>query len=66
MHALVHLQDVTKMEDWYKVSREDLVRLGGGGLYRHYESKYNLLRSIYPKYLVHICVLNGLISLGFF
>ena len=36
------------MDDWYQVSRQDIVQHGGAGLFRYYPSLGYILKAVYP------------------
>lgn len=42
--------EINSLEDWYKISINQLRSSGGGGLYEHYGSMINLLKAIYPEH----------------
>jgi len=39
-----------QLEDWYKISRKDLVAKGGRKLFTEYKSLEQALRTIYPSF----------------
>ncbi len=41
---------ITTLDDWYNVSKDELVQAGGSSLYIHHGSMYKLLCSVYPSY----------------
>ncbi len=47
--------DIKNLEDWYKVTVNELKQVGGGTLFSHYGSMSKLLTTLYPEYLVVSC-----------
>lgn len=50
------------MEDFYSLSRADLFKHGGVGVYQKYKSLGNLLKAVYPEY-PHITLQNSISKL---
>ena len=39
-----------QLSDWYRISRQQVIDLGGRGLFHYYSSLPELLRTVYPQY----------------
>src|SRR4051812_46748803 len=51
MAQVAHKQNVKSMEDWYKITREDIVANGGSTLLSKYrDSPFKLITSTYPDH----------------
>ncbi len=48
---MITYEDITKLDDWYKVTAEKLFQVGGKALYYHHRSRAKLLSAVYPEYL---------------
>eukprot|EP01114_Cavostelium_apophysatum_P003810 TRINITY_DN13942_c0_g1_i1.p1 TRINITY_DN13942_c0_g1~~TRINITY_DN13942_c0_g1_i1.p1 ORF type:complete len:489 (-),score=93.45 TRINITY_DN13942_c0_g1_i1:195-1661(-) len=50
MRDLAVQYNITKMEDWYRISAEDIAKHGGESLLRIHKSKLNVYRYVFPHY----------------